>query len=58
MKVRVHPDAEADVAEAAAYYARVGSPKLAARFVAEFKRVALLVAGQPGMGAPRSQGRR
>jgi plasmid stabilization system protein ParE len=57
VKVTLHPAAEADVAEAAAYYARNGSPAVAARFVAEFKRVANLLAKFPGLGSPRSEGR-
>ena len=39
MKATIHPDAEQDIAEAAAFYERDGSPALAARFVAEVKRV-------------------
>ena len=58
MKVTLHPAAEVDVAEAAAYYARSGSPAVAARFVAEFKRVAQLLSEFPELGSPRSEGRR
>jgi len=58
VKVTLHPAAEADVAEAAAYYASRGSPAVAARFVAEFKRVAALLADFPELGSPRSDGRR
>ncbi|NWG73887.1 MAG: type II toxin-antitoxin system RelE/ParE family toxin, partial [Rubrivivax sp.] len=58
MKVTLHPAAEADVAETAAYYASNGSPAVAARFVAEFKRVAALLAEFPELGSPRSDGRR
>jgi plasmid stabilization system protein ParE len=58
MRVSLHPDAEQDLLEAAAFYEREGSRALAARFVAEFKRVGVLLAGQPDIGAPRSRGRR
>jgi toxin ParE1/3/4 len=37
---------------------REGSPALAARFVAEFKRMTALLAEQPGIGSPRNRGRR
>ncbi|MFY8082357.1 MAG: type II toxin-antitoxin system RelE/ParE family toxin [Rubrivivax sp.] len=58
MRVSLHPDAEQDLLEAAAFYEREGSRALAARFVAEFKRVGVLLAGQPDIGAPRSRDRR
>lgn len=57
MTITIHPDAEEDVAEAAAFYERKVSPALGARFVAEFKRVAQLVAENPGIGTPRARGR-
>jgi toxin ParE1/3/4 len=58
MRVSLHPDAEQDLLEAAAFYEREGSRALAARFVAEFKRVGTLLAAQPNIGTPRSQGLR
>lgn len=58
MKASLHPDAEQDLLEAAAFYEREGSRVLAARFVAEFKRVGALLAAQPDIGTPRSRGRR
>ena len=58
MKVTLHPDAEQDIQEAAAFYEREGSPVLAARFVAEFKRLSKLLIEHPGIGSPRSKGRR
>lgn len=58
MKVVLHPAAERDIEAAASFYAREGSPVVAARFVAEFKRLALLLTEQPEIGAPRSNGRR
>src|SRR5690606_1918089 len=58
MKVVLHPAAEQDIEEAATFYEREGSPLLAARFVAEFKRLATLLAEHPEIGSPRSHGRR
>jgi len=58
MKVIVHPEAEQDIQEAAAFYEREGSPALAARFVAEFKRLAALLVEHPAIGSPRPKGRR
>ena len=58
MKATIHPDAEQDIAEAAAFYERDGSPALAARFVAEVKRVINLLLAQPGLGTPRTDGRK
>ena len=58
MRVIVHPGAQADIDEAAAFYGREGSPALAARFVAEFKRIAGLIAAHPGIGSLRSRDRR
>jgi plasmid stabilization system protein ParE len=58
MKIELHPAAEADVAFAAAFYEREGSPVLAARFVAEFERVARLLAAHPEIGTERPKGRK
>lgn len=58
MKVTLHPGAERDLVEAATFYQREGSPALAARFVAEFGRLAALLVEHPEMGSPRSGGRR
>ena len=58
MRVILHPAAEQDLQEAAAFYEREGSPTLAARFVAEFKRLAMLLLEHPEIGSPRSRGRR
>ena len=57
MKVSLHPAAQNDIEEAAGFYERTGSPALAARFVAEFKRVSQLLLEFPGIGSPRSRGR-
>ena len=58
MKVTLHPAAERDIAEAAEFYERTGSPVVAAKFVAEFKRLSTLLQEFPGMGSPRGRGRR
>lgn len=58
MSVVVHPAAEQDVIDAAEFYRREASPALAARFVAEFRRVCALLLEQPALGSPRAQGRR
>lgn len=58
MKVALHPAAEQDLLDAAAFYEREGSPALAARFIAEFKRMGALLSEQPEIGSPRGGGRR
>ena len=55
MKVKLHPGAENDIREAAAFYEREGSPVLAARFIAEFKRLASLLIEHPNIGSPRQR---
>lgn len=58
MKVTLHPAAERDLHEAALFYEREGSPALAGRFIAEFKRLAQLLGEHPEIGASRANGRR
>ena len=58
MRVELHPGAEQDLLDAAAFYEREVSPALAARYVAEFERVAALLLANPGLGTPRTRGRR
>ena len=58
MKVTIHPAAERDLQDAAAFYEREGSPVVAARFIAEFKRLGILLLEHPDIGSPRSNGRR
>ncbi|SBT08388.1 Plasmid stabilization system protein [Candidatus Accumulibacter aalborgensis] len=58
MKVTLHPGAEQDIREAAAFYEREGSAVLAARFVAEFKRLSSLLVEHPEIGSPRTRDRR
>jgi toxin ParE1/3/4 len=58
MNITLHPAAEQDLLEAATFYEREGSPIVAARFVAEFKRLTSLLLEQPEIGSPRTHGRR
>ena len=58
MTVTLHPGARRELEDAAAFYAREGSPALAARFLSEFERVARILAANPAAGAPRTGGRR
>lgn len=58
MTVVLHPRAEQDLENAASFYEREGSPALAARFLAEFYRVAKLLDTSHGLGTPRSRGRK
>jgi toxin ParE1/3/4 len=58
VKVVLHPAAEQDIQEAAAFYEREGTPTVAARFIAEFKRLTALLLAHPEIGSPRSNGRR
>ncbi len=58
MKVTLHPAAEQDIHEAAEFYEREGSPVVAARFIAEFRRLATLLVEHPEIGSPRSKARR
>lgn len=58
MRVTLHPAAELDIEEAAEFYEREASAALAARFIVEFKAVAVLLAQHPHIGSPRSAGRR
>lgn len=58
MKITLLPAAEEDVAEVASFYEKTGSAAVAAKFVAEFKRVAHVLLEFPGIGSPRSRGRR
>ena len=58
MKITLHPGAEQDIQEAAVFYEREGSSVLAARFVAEFKRLSNLLIEHTDIGSPRTKGRR
>ncbi|MBS0444656.1 MAG: type II toxin-antitoxin system RelE/ParE family toxin [Proteobacteria bacterium] len=56
MTVILHPGAQRDLDEAAAFYAREGSPAVAARFLTEVERGAGFVHANPGAGTPVSIG--
>ena len=58
MRVVLHPGAEQNIADAAAFYEVEGSAALASRFVVEVERVARLLLSNPGLGTPRARGRR
>lgn len=58
MNFSLSPDAEAELAEAAAYYAQNVSRGMAERFVAMFEQKAKLLAQFPGMGTKTSRDRR
>lgn len=58
MTYTLHPKVERDLDEAAEYLARHASARTAARFLAEFERVAKLIVEHPGIGTPMSRGRR
>lgn len=52
MTVTLHPGAQRDLDEAAAFYAAEGSPAVAARFLTEFERAARFIHANPGAGTP------
>ena len=52
------PEAEEELAEALAFYREQASLSVAAAFLAEFTRVARLIAAHPGIGTPTSDIRR
>ena len=58
MRVTLHPGAQADVSAAAEFYELDGSARLAARFVAEFKRLSWVLSQSPGLGTPLPGGKR
>ena len=58
MRVTLHPGAEKDLEEAAAFYQREGSAVLAARFIAEFRKLSNLLLEHPSIGSPRARNRR
>lgn len=52
MTFSIHPQAEQDLADAAAFYERSATASVAARFLNEFERVATLLDDNPGFGTP------
>lgn len=56
MTVWLHPDAEAELGDAAVYYAAHASTAIATALLAEFERVRDVIAGNPNRGADAGQG--
>ena len=52
------PQAEEELADALAFYQDQASPSVAASFLAEFARIARLIAEHPGIGTPTTGARR
>lgn len=48
----VHPEAERELADAAAFYRRTVNLRFASKFLDEFDRVTQLLAENPGFGTP------
>lgn len=58
MSYWLHPDAEAELASAADYYAEHANAAVAAAFLTEFERVAAVLAVNPRLGTPSTEGMR
>lgn len=58
MSFRLHPAADAELAEAAQHYAIEASAGVARAFLAEFERVIGLLSESPQIGTPAKQGLR
>jgi plasmid stabilization system protein ParE len=58
MTYTVHPSAERDLAEASDFYVSQAGEAVARRFLAEFERVALLLARRPDAGSEIRANRR
>jgi toxin ParE1/3/4 len=54
----LHPDAEAELASAADYYAQYANAAIAQAFVTEFERVAAVLAGNQQLGTLAGEGMR
>jgi plasmid stabilization system protein ParE len=54
----LHPGAEQDLADALDFYTTHAGPTVARRFLAEFERIAGLLAEHPGVGTATGRGRR
>ena len=52
MTYSLHPEASKDLAEVITFYRQSASPRVAARFLDEFERVARLLVANPGFGTP------
>lgn len=58
MTYSLHGDADAELADAFAYYREHGGDAVASAFLDEFARVASLLDANPGFGTPAGGGRR
>lgn len=58
MSFWLHPEAEAELGDAAVYYAEHASPAIARAFLAEFERVRNLLIARPGLGRRSEPGLR
>ena len=58
MSYRLHPEAQAELAEAAQHYATEASPGVARAFLLEFERVVAVVAESPQIGTLAKHGLR
>jgi toxin ParE1/3/4 len=58
MRFSLHPEAETDLREAAAFYRKQAGTNLAQSFLAEFERAVDLLLEYPGLGAPWRCGKR
>jgi plasmid stabilization system protein ParE len=52
VKYSVHPEAERELTEAAAFYHQTVNLRFASKFLDEFERVAQLLTENPGFGTP------
>jgi toxin ParE1/3/4 len=57
MKWFLAPEAEAELAEAASFYAVQAGRSVGLAFIAEFERVATMLSMNPGIGTPTHRGR-
>ena len=58
MSYLLTPEAEAELRDAAAFYAREISPATAIKFLTVFEEKASLISRFPGLGTPTSKGRK
>jgi toxin ParE1/3/4 len=58
VRLSVHPAATRDLTDAFLFYKREAGPRVAARFLTEFERVAKLLHEFPDLGTQTSQDRR
>ena len=58
MSYCLHQEAEADLGEAAIYYAQHANPSIAEAFLEEFERVVALIGANQQFGTPKEAGMR